>query len=114
MLDCSWSVSDTKHYIEYIIKKHEILATTSPIHIYINRINNRWVFKIKDGYKLELQMSGTFKSFGNTNKLKDKTKKEKNVPNLEVAKVVLFQCSFVDNQYQQKSEVLNTYTQNIS
>ena len=105
-------MSDTKHYIEYIIKKHEILATTSPIHIYINRINNRWVFKIKDGYKLELQT--TFKLFGNTNKLKDKTKKEKNVPNLEVAKVVLFQCSLVDNQYQQKSEVLNTYTQNIS
>ena len=70
------------------------------------------MFKIKDGYKLELQK--TFKSFGNTNKLKDKTKKEKNVPNLEVAKVVLFQCSLVDNQYQQKSEVLNTYTQNIS
>ena len=70
------------------------------------------MFKIKDGYKLELQT--TFKSFGNTNKLKDKTKKEKNVPNLEVAKVVLFQCSLVDNQYQQKSEVLNTYTQNIS
>ena len=70
------------------------------------------MFKIKDGYKLELQT--TFKSFGNTNKLKGKTKKEKNVPNLEVAKVVLFQCSLVDNQYQQKSEVLNTYTQNIS
>ena len=70
------------------------------------------MFKIKDGYKLELQT--TFKLFGNTNKLKDKTKKEKNVPNLEVAKVVLFQCSLVDNQYQQKSEVLNTYTQNIS
>ena len=55
------------------------------------------MFKIKDGYKLELQTSGTFMSFGNTNKLKDKTKKEKNVPNLEVAKVVLFQCSLVDN-----------------
>ena len=38
-----------------IIKKHETLTTIPPIHIYINRINNRLVFKLKDGYILELQ-----------------------------------------------------------
>ena len=53
--DCSYSVLDIQGYIEYIIKKHETLAAISPIHLYINRINNRLVFKIKDGYKLELQ-----------------------------------------------------------
>ena len=30
------------------------------------------VFKIKDGYKLELQMSGTMKIFSSTKKLIDK------------------------------------------
>ena len=46
--DGSYSVSDIQDYIEYIIKKHETLATIPPIHVYINRINNRLVFKIKD------------------------------------------------------------------
>ena len=36
----------------------------------------------------------------------DKTKNGKNVPSLEVAEVILVQCNLVDNQYQQKSEVL--------
>ena len=46
-------------YIEYIIKKHETLTAIPPIHVYINRINNRLVFKIKDGYKLGLQTPET-------------------------------------------------------
>ena len=57
--DDSYSVSDIQHYIEYIIKKHETLTTIPFIHICINRINDRLVFKIKDGYKLELQAPET-------------------------------------------------------
>ena len=49
----SYSVSDIQDYIDYIIKKDETLTTIPPVHVYINRINNRSVFKIKDGYKLE-------------------------------------------------------------
>ena len=37
----SCSVSDIQDYIEYIIKKHEKLTSITPIHVYINRINNR-------------------------------------------------------------------------
>ena len=37
-----------------IIKKHKTLANNSPIHIYINGINNRLVFTIKDGCKFAL------------------------------------------------------------
>ena len=62
--DGSYSVSDTQNYIEYIIKKHETLTTIHPIHVYINNTSNRLVFKIKDGYKLELQTSETVKVFG--------------------------------------------------
>ena len=46
-------------YIEHIIKKHETLTIISPIHIYINNNNKRFVFKIKDGYNLKLQMPET-------------------------------------------------------
>ena len=37
---------------------------------------------------------------------------EKNVPILEVVRVVLVQCNLVDNQYQQESDVLYTFTPN--
>ena len=52
-------MSDIEDYIEYIIKKHEALTAFPPIHVYIHRINNRLVFKIKDGYKLDLQTPET-------------------------------------------------------
>ena len=46
------------------------------------------MFKIKDGYKLELQTPETMKLFRSKNKI-EKTKNGENVPSLEVAKVVL-------------------------
>ena len=66
--DGSYSVSDIQDYTEYIIKKHETLTKIPPIHVYINKINNRLVFKIKDGYKLELQTRETMKLFGSIKK----------------------------------------------
>ena len=54
------------------------------------------------------------KLFGSTKKLIDKTKQQKKVPSLEEVEVVLVQCNLVDNQYQQKSEVLYTFTPNKS
>ena len=49
-----------------------------------------------------------------TKKLIKKTKSDKNVPSLEEVDVVLVQCNLVDNQYQQKSEMLYTFTPNKS
>ena len=69
-----YCVSYIQDHIEYIIKKHETLTTMSPIHVYINRINNSLAFKIKDWYKLELQIPETIKLFGSTKKIIDKTK----------------------------------------
>ena len=34
---------DIQHYIEYFVKKHEKSTIIPPIHVYINRINNRLV-----------------------------------------------------------------------
>ena len=105
---------DIQDYIEYITKKQETLTTIFPIHVYINRINNRLNFKVKDGYKLELQTPETMNLFGSTKKLIDKTKNGENAPSLEVFEADLVQCNFVDNQYQQKSQVLYTFMPNKS
>ena len=56
-------MSEILDYIEYIIKKYETLIPNPPIHVYINRVNNRLVFKIKDGYMLELQTHETMTFF---------------------------------------------------
>ena len=72
------------------------------------------MFKIKNGYKLELKTPSTMKLFGSTTKSIDKTKNNGNVPSLEVVEVVLVQCNLEDNQYQQKSEVLYTFKPNKS
>ena len=68
------------------------------------------MFKIEDGCKLKLKTLKTMKLFGSTKKLIDKTKTGKNVLSLEVVKVVLVQCSLVDNQ----SISTNTFTPNKS
>ena len=46
--------------------------------------------------------------------IKQKTKSDKNVPSLEQVDAVLVQCNLVDNQCQQKSEMLYTFTPNKS
>ena len=88
-------MSDIQDYIEHFIKKHETITAIPPIHVYINRINKRLVFKLEDGYKLKI-----IKLFGSTKKINRQNKKRR----------VLVWYNLVDNQYQQKSEALNTFT----
>ena len=57
------------------------------------------------------------KIFGSTKKKKKKigkTKNCENVPSLEIVEAVLVRWNLVDIQYQQKSEVLYTFTPNKS
>ena len=68
------------------------------------------MFEIKDEYKLELQLSEVMKVFVSIRKLIVQTKNWEKVPSLKVVEVVLV----LDNQYQQKSEVLYTFTPNKS
>ena len=70
------------------------------------------MFKIFKKCKLELQTPETRNLLGSTMKLIDKTKNREKVPSLEVVEVVLVQCNLVDNQYQQKFEVLYAFTPN--
>ena len=81
----------------------------SEIPDYINRINNRIVFKIKSGYKLELLSKETMKLLGSTSSIINAGKNSKNVPRLENFEVVLVHRNLVNNSYQQHSRVLFTF-----
>ena len=94
------SFSDIQDCIEYIREKHETVTTIPPIHVFINKISNKLMFKIKDGYKLEWQMPQVMKLFRYTKKIKRQNLEIEQSP--EVIKVALVQCNLVDNQYQQK------------
>ena len=110
--DGSYNTSEIQDYIEYIIKKHETIAENTPILICANTINNRIVFKIKSGYKLELLSKETMKLLGSTKDIIDSDKNSENVPKLENVEVVLVHCNLVNNAYQQHSKVLFTFLPN--
>ena len=115
--DGSYSISNIQDYFEYILKKHggKINKDNKPsIQIYVNKIENRITFKIKNGYSLELLIKETMKSLGNTKNKITKDKNGENVPHLEIAEVVLVHCNMVNNDYQQDSRVLYTFVPNKS
>ena len=69
-------------YFEFIIKKHETLTEYSAVRIYLNRIKNRTVFKMKAGYKLELLTPETMKLFGSTRKICNEDKDGENIESI--------------------------------
>ena len=82
--------------------------------MYINRIENRITFKIKNGYYLELLTPGTMKLLGSIESKINKDKIGENVPHLEVGELVLVHCNLVNNDYQQHSRILYTLVPNKS
>ena len=52
--DGSNSISNIQDYFEYILKKHGENTDKLSIQIYVNKIENRATFKVKNGYSLEL------------------------------------------------------------
>ena len=78
--DGSYSVSDIQDYFEYISKKHSESVDNPSIRIYVNKIENRITFKIKNGYYLELLTPETMKLLGSTESKITKDKNGKNVP----------------------------------
>ena len=90
--DGSYNISKIQNYIEYIIKKHETIGETAPILIYANTINNRIVFKITTGYKLELLSQETMKLLGSTKDIIESDRNSENVSKLENVEVVLVHC----------------------
>ena len=114
VLDGSYSIAALQNYFEYIIKKHETVTGTYPVLIYVNETNNRIVFKIKTGYKLELLSKETIKLLGSSKSVIDSDKNSELVPKLESIDLVLMHCNLVNNDYQKASRVLFTFVPNKS
>ena len=100
--DGSYSISNIQDYFEYILKKPSESVNNPSIRMYINRIENRITFKIKNGYYLELLTPESMKLLGST----------ENVPHLEIVELVLVHCNLVNNDYQQDSRILYTFVPN--
>ena len=71
--------------------------------MYINRIENRITFKIKNGYYLELLTPETMKLLGSTESKITRDKNSENLLHLEIVELLLVHCNFVNNDYQQDS-----------
>ena len=112
--DGSHSISDIQDYFEYNLKKHSESVGNPSIRMYINRIENRITFKIKNGYYLELLTPETIKLVGSTESKIIKNKNGENVPHLKVVELVLVHCSLVNNDYQQDSRISFTFVPNKS
>ena len=96
--DCSYSIAALQNYFEYIIKQHETIADVYSVLIYVNEINNRIVFKIKSGYKLELLSKETMRLLGSSADSIDGDKNSELVPKLESVDLVLVHCNLVINK----------------
>ena len=115
--DGSYSVSGIQDYFEYILKKHGEKINKdikSSVKIYVNKIENRVIFKIKNGYRQELLTKQTIKLLGSTKNKTTKDKNGENIPHLEITEIVLVHCNMVNNNYQQDSRVLYTFVPNKS
>ena len=91
--DGSYSIPAIQNYFEYVIKKHDTIAETAPILIY-------------------LLSKETMKLLGSTKDTIDTDKDSENVPRLENVEVILVHCNVVNNSYQQSSRVLFTLVPN--
>ena len=110
--DGSYSVPDIQDYFQYMLKKHGEDIDKASVQIYVNKIENRITFKIKNGYSLELLTPETMKLLGSTKNKITKDKNGENVPHLEITEVILVHCNIVNNDYQQDLRVLYTFVPN--
>ena len=101
-----------KIILNTLFKKHETIADVSPVLIYVHEVNNRIVFKIKSGYKLELLSKETVRLLESSADTIDGDKNSELVPKLESVDLVLVHCNLVNNSYQQVSKVLFTFVPN--
>ena len=110
--DGSHSVPDIQDYFEYIFKIHGEDIDKQSVQLYVNKIEKRVTFKIKNGYGLDFLTPETMKLLGSTENKNTKDNNGKNVPHVQITEVVLFHCDIVNNEYQQDSRVLYTFDPN--
>ena len=98
--DASYSISDIQDYFEYILKKRSESVDNPSIRIYVNKIKNIIIFKIKNGYYLELLTPETMKLLGRTESKITKDKNGENVPHLEIVELAFVHCNLFNNDCQ--------------
>ena len=94
------------------MKQHGERTINPSIRIYINKIENRIIFKIATGYHLEHLIPETMKLTGSTKSKINKNEKNENVANLEINEVTLLHCTIVSNNYPDNSRVLYEFVPN--
>ena len=94
-------MSDIQDYFKYILEKHGENIDEPSVQIYVNKMENRIILKIKNGYSLELLTPKTMKLLGNTKNKITENKNGEYVPHLEIAEVVLVHLDIVNNDCQQ-------------
>ena len=91
---------DGSNLISDILKKHNENVDNPSIRIYVNKIENRITFKIKNRFYLELLTPETMKLLGSSESKITKDKNGENVSHLEITELVLVHCNLVNNDYQ--------------
>ena len=112
MPDGSYSVSNIQDYFEYILKKHGENIDSPSVKIYVNKIESKITFTIKNRYSFELLTPETLKLLRSTKNKITKDNNGENVPHLEITEVVLVHGYIFNNDYQQDSRVLYTFVPN--
>ena len=110
--DGSYSVSDIQDYFGCILKNHWENIGNPSVKIYVNKIENKITFRIKNRFSLERLTPETMKLLGSTKNKITKDKNGKNVPHLEITEVVLVHCNIVNNDYRQDSRVFYPFVPN--
>ena len=77
-------------------KKHGQNIDNPSVKIYVNKIENRITFTIKNGYCPELSTPEIMKLLGSTENKITKDKSSENVPHLEITDVVLVHYNIVN------------------
>ena len=112
--DGSYSVLDYSRLLWIYLKKHGEKTDNPPMRTYVNKTENRIIFKIKTGYHLELLTPEIMKLPGSIKNKLTKEENGKSVPHLEITNVVLVHCNIVNNDYEEDSRVLYTFVPNKS
>ena len=111
--DGSYSVSDIKDCLEYILKKHGEKSDNPSIRVYVNEIENRITFKIKRILSQTLNAWNNEITWSNKSKI-TKDENGKDMPHLDITEVILVHYNIGDNDYQQDSRVLYKFVINKS
>ena len=94
------------------LTKHGENTDNPSVNIFVNKIENRITFKIKNGYSLEFLTPEAMKLLGGTENKMTKNKNVENVPHPEITEVILLHCNIVNKYYLQDSRVLYTFVPN--